>query len=186
VTLLLAAIRRGDPDAASKLLPIIYSELHRLAAYHMRRERRGHTLQATALVNEVYLKLTGGEQVDCQNRAHFIAVAAQAMRRILIDHARSRRAAVHGGGVHRLPIDDVVILSPERSAELIALDEALERLSKTEPRQSRVVELRYFGGLSVEETAAVLGLSCRSVKRDWSLARHRLHSDLASKAAHAG
>jgi RNA polymerase sigma-70 factor (ECF subfamily) len=177
-TLLLAALRSGDPEAAGKLLPLIYHELHRLASAYMRRERPDHTLQPTALIHEAYLKLTGGEPVDWQNRAHFVGAAAQAMRRILIDHARHREAAIHGGGQRKLPLDDALLLSPERASELIALDQALERLGRIAPRQSRVVDLRFFGGLTVEETAEVLGVSPRAVKRDWNVARAWLHAAL--------
>jgi RNA polymerase sigma-70 factor (ECF subfamily) len=181
-TALLAAIRQGDRDAEAQLLRVIYRELHRIASFYMRRERPDHTLQATALINEAYLKLIGCADVEWQNRAHFVAVAATVMRRILVEHARKHNAEARGGRFHKTDVTDVPDRQPTRNEELLALDQALSRLEHIEPRQARVVELRYFGGLSVEETAGVLGTSPRSVKRDWSLARIWLHRNLTQKA----
>ena len=177
VTQILHAMRSGDAAAAEQLLPLIYAELHRLAAAYMRRERKDHTLQPTALINEAYLRLAK-EKLAWQNRQHFIGVAANVMRRVLVDHARAHNAGLRGGGAQRVELEEGIALSKERSEDLLSLDDALSRLAKTNARQASVVELRYFGGLSVEETAAVLGIAPRSVKRDWSLARMWLYSDL--------
>lgn len=170
VTLLLKAMKDGDERAADQLLPLVYSELHRLAKAYMRRERKDHTLQPTALINEAYLHLAQ-DSVDWQSRAHFIGVAANVMRRLLVDHARARNAEMRMGGKERVELDEGVLMSEERSAELLALHEALTNLEKVNPRQAQVVELRYFGGFSVEEIGELLNVSPRSVKRDWSLAR---------------
>jgi RNA polymerase sigma factor (TIGR02999 family) len=170
VTGLLKALRGGDRSAAERLLPMVYAELHQVAAAYMRRERPGHTLQPTALINEAYLHLADAS-IDWQSRAHFIAVAATAMRRILVDHARAHAAAVRGGDLRRVDWEDALGISAERSAELIALDQALDRLAKANPRQARIVELHYIGGLSFDEIGAVLGLSARTIKRDWAVAR---------------
>jgi RNA polymerase sigma factor (TIGR02999 family) len=170
ITVLLKALRRGDREAGERLFPLVYAELHRLASSYMRRERQNHTLQPTALINEAYVRLAQAS-IDWQNRAHFIGVAANAMRRILVDHARARVAAVRGGGVHITEWNDNLAFTPEKSAELLALDEALDRLEKINPRQAKVVELRYIGGLSFEEIAEVLALSPRTAKRDWAVAR---------------
>lgn len=170
VTHLLKAMNDGDSSAADKLLPLVYDELHRLAKSYMMRERQNHTLQPTALINEAYLRLAG-DDVDWQSRQHFIAVAANMMRRVLVDHARAHNAEFRGGGLRHIQFEDAVALSPERSAELLAVDDALRNLAKVSPRQANVVELRYFAGLSVEEIAGVLNTSSRSVKRDWALAR---------------
>jgi len=178
VTVLLSALQKGDPDAASKLIPLVYNELRRLAGHYMRQERPDHTLQATALVHEAYLKLINQRSVDWQGRAHFFGIAAQLMRRILIDHARGHLREKRGGAQKALPLDEALVLSPEQSSELINLDEALQRLAKLDARQIRIVELRFFGGLSVEETAEFLGISSKTVKRDWSLAKAWLHGEL--------
>ena len=170
VTVLLKAMSAGDATAEQRLLPLVYRELHRLARSYMRRERPDHTLQATALINEAYLRLAGGE-VDWKNREHFIGVAAHVMRRVLVDHARAHNAAMRGGGRKRVDLDEGLVLSSGRADELLALNEALDRLAVANARQARVVELHYFGGLSMEQIAALLHLSERSVKRDWSLAR---------------
>jgi RNA polymerase sigma factor (TIGR02999 family) len=154
-----------------ELLPLVYAELRRLAAGYLRRERVGHTLQPTALVHEAYLRMVDQTQVRWQNRAHFFGVAAQMMRRILVDHARSQHAEKRGGDVQKLSLDENIDVSGTRAAELVALDEALERLAEIDPQKSRVVELRFFGGLSVEETAEVLGVSAPTVKRHWRLAK---------------
>jgi RNA polymerase sigma factor (TIGR02999 family) len=180
VTVLLKAMHDGDPTAEQRLLPLVYHELHRLARSYMRRERIDHTLQPTALINEAYLKLAGGE-VDWQNREHFVGVAAQVMRRVLVDHARAHQAEIRGGGLKRVDLDEDLVVSSARSNELLQLDEALHRLAGSNARQARVVELHYFAGLSMEEIAAVLHISARSVKRDWSLARIRLFEELRAK-----
>jgi RNA polymerase sigma-70 factor, ECF subfamily len=170
VTLLLKAMKSGDGTAVDKLFPLVYKELHRLAASCMRRERAGHTLQPTALINEAYLRLTG-DDIDWQSRAHFIGVAARVMRRVLVDHARAHNAGMRGGGLQRVELEEGMAISKERSSEVLALDDALLRLEKVNARQARVVELRYFAGLSVEEIALLLGTAPRSVQRDWALAR---------------
>jgi RNA polymerase sigma factor (TIGR02999 family) len=170
VTVLLKAMSAGDAAAERSLLPLVYHELHRLARSYMRRERPDHTLQATALINEAYLRLAGGE-VDWKNREHFIGVAAQVMRRVLVDHARAHKAEIRGGRLKRVDLDESLVLSAARADEVLQLDEALGRLASTNARQARVVELHYFGGLSMEQIAALLHISERSVKRDWSLAR---------------
>ena len=181
VTHLLHAMRAGDPGAAETLLPLIYQELHRLAKAYMRRERREHTLQPTALIHEAYLRLAH-EEIDWTSRQHFIGVAAHVMRRVLVDYARAHNAERRGGGLKRVELDDSLAIDVERIDELLAIDEALGRLAQVNPRQARVVELRYFGGLSVEEIAPILGIAPRSVKRDWSLARLWLHRELRPQA----
>jgi RNA polymerase sigma-70 factor (ECF subfamily) len=170
VTQLLKAMTSGDPTAADRLLPLIYSELHRLAASYMRRERQDHTLQPTALINEAYLRLAG-EDLHWRSREHFIGVAANVMRRVLVDHARTHNAEMRGGGLRRVELEEGVAISVDRSEEILSLDEALVRLSEVNPRQAKVVELRYFSGLSMEQIAAVLAIAPRSAKRDWALAR---------------
>jgi RNA polymerase sigma-70 factor, ECF subfamily len=170
VTQLLRAMKDGDEHAADELLPLVYNELHRLAKAYMRRERKDHTLQPTALINEAYLQLAQ-DSIDWQSRAHFIGVAANVMRRLLVDHARARNAQMRMGGKERVELDEGIIMSEERSSELLALDDALAQLELLNPRQAQVVELRYFGGFSVEEIGDLLKVSPRSVKRDWSLAR---------------
>lgn len=178
VSLLLSELSRGNQEAGEKLVPLVYEELKRLAKSYMRRERPDHTLQATALVNEAYLKLVKQNAVNWQGRSHFFGIAAQLMRRILIDHARGHLREKRGGAKEVLPLDEALVFSPERSEELVKLDEALERLSKIDARQSRIVELRFFGGLSVEEAAEFLGISPKTVKRDWSVAKAWLHGEL--------
>jgi RNA polymerase sigma-70 factor (ECF subfamily) len=178
VTLLLTALTRGDQSASEKLIPLVYDELRRLARSYMRRERPDHTLQATALVNEAYLKLVEQRSSNWQSRAHFFGVAAQVMRRILIDHARGHLRQKRGGEYEKVVLNEALVFSPEQSAELLAVDEALEKLARLDERQARVVELRFFGGLSVEEAAAVLGISPKTVKRDWSVAKAWLYADL--------
>jgi len=177
VTVLLNAMKSGDPSAADKLFPLVYQELHRLAAGYMHRERKDHTLQPTALINEAYLRLAR-EDIDWQNREHFIGVAANVMRRVLVDHARAHNAAMRGGGLARVELEDNIAVSEERSGELVLLDDALTRLEALNPRQAKVVELRYFGGLSVEQVASILGVAPRSVKRDWALARVWLFKEI--------
>lgn len=163
--------KRGDPGALERLTPLIYDELRRIAHRYARRERNGHTLQTTALVHEAYLRLAGTEKPDWQNRSHFFAVTAQVMRHVLIDHARRRRYIKHGGEAQQIPIEEASLMARERAAELVALDEALEELARIDPRKSRVVELRYFGGLSLEETAEAVGVSLMTVRRDWRAAK---------------
>jgi len=181
VTQLLKAIHAGDSQAAESLLPLVYAELHRLAKSYMRRERPDHTLQATALINEAYLRLVG-EDVDWNSRAHFIGVAAHVMRQVLVDYARARNAEQRGGGLKRVEMQDELAISPDKLDEVEQLDEALKKLEKENPRQARVVELRYFGGLSVEQIGALLQIAPRSVKRDWALARIWLFRELRPEA----
>ncbi len=182
LTQLLAAWSEGDREALDELLPLVEGELRRLAHRYMSRERRGHTLQTTALVNEAYLRLIDQKRVRWQSRAHFFAIAAQMMRRILINHARDRAAVKRGGAdARKIELDDVAELSTERAAELVALDEALDTLAEIDERKSRLVELRYFGGLSVEETAEVLGVSPDTVTREWGRAKAFLHRELQRK-----
>src|SRR5271170_1817057 len=155
VTQLLKAMNDGDRAAADRLLPLVYAELHRLATSYMRRERKDHTLQPTALINEAYMRLAK-EDLDWQNREHFIGVAAQVMRRVLVDHARAHKAKIRGGELRRVELEEGLAISEDRTVEMLTLDEALNRLTEVNPRQARVVELRYFGGLSIEQIAAVL------------------------------
>ena len=171
VTLLLRAMKNGDNSAAERLLPLVYSELHRLARSYMRRERADHTLQPTALINEAYLKLASAGNTSFQNRCHFFAVACTAMRQILVNHAKSRHAGKRGSGQVALSLDDVQLAVNEEAAVVVALHEALARLQAIDERKSKVVEMRYFGGLSIEETAEALGISVITVNRDWRLAR---------------
>jgi len=177
VTRLLKAMHDGDSDAAGNLLPLVYAELHRIAAAYMRRERDGHTLQATALINEAYMRLVG-EDIDWNNRAHFIGLAAHVMRRVLVDYARQHNAERRAGSLKRVEMKDDLAISPERLDEVLSLDEAMAKLAAKNPRQARVVELRYFGGLSVEQIAQILNVAPRSVKRDWALARIFLFREL--------
>lgn len=170
VTRLLKAMHAGDSSAAERLLPLVYSELHRLAESYMRRENPGHTLQPTALINEAYLRLVSSE-IDWNSRAHFIGVAAQVMRNVLVDFARSHSALRRAGGLRRIELQEDLVITSDRLEELMWLDEGLTRLTEANPRQARVVELRYFGGLSVDQIARILDVSSRSVKRDWKLAR---------------
>jgi len=181
VTRLLNELRNGDRTAEVKLMPLVYDELRRRAAHYMQGERRDHTLQPTALVHEAYLRLVEQREVP-ENRTHFLAVAAQLMRRILVDHARARQADKRPAPEQRISLDKALIFSEDRSSEFLALHEALERLAQWDPRQSRIVELRYFGGLSVEETAQVVGLSGTQVKREWSHAKAWLRGELAKNA----
>lgn len=178
VTQLLRAWGEGDQAALEQLIPLVHAELHRIAHHHMRREQGGHTLQTSALVNEAYLRLINARGASWQNRAHFFAVSAQIMRRILVDFARSRQNLKHGGGAQRITLDEGLVVAPERGASLLALDEALGRLAGLNSRQSQVVELRYFGGLGEEEVAEVLKISPRTVRSDWSLARAWLYREL--------
>ena len=178
VTRLLQAWSDGNAAALEQLIPLVYAELRRLAARYMRREHPHQTLQTSALINEAYLRLVSARGVQWQNRTHFFAVSAQVMRRILVDFARARQNIKRGGGARPVSLDDAIIAAPERGADLLALDEALERLTTISPRQSRVIELRYFGGLTEDEVAAVLDVSQRTVRNDWGLARAWLYREL--------
>jgi RNA polymerase sigma factor (TIGR02999 family) len=178
VTGLLQQWREGDQGALSQLLPLVHDTLHRLAHRYVNRERRGHTIQTTALVNEAFLRLVGQQAVDWQDRAHFFAVSAQVMRHILVDYARQRAAGKRGGEFRHVTLDAEAALSDERSAELVALDEALAALERVNPRGSKVVELRYFGGMSNKEAAEVLRISEATVERDWRLAKAWLYREL--------
>jgi RNA polymerase sigma factor (TIGR02999 family) len=180
VTGLLAAWSAGDRDALDRLVPIVERELHALARRRLRGERPGHTLQATALVNEAYLRLVGQQQAQWHGRGQFFAIAARLMRRILIDHARRRAYAKRGGGAPALSLDEACVVGEERAAELVALDDALSLLSSVDERKARIVELRYFGGLSVDETAALLGVHPDTVNRDWQRAKAFLRRELAA------
>ncbi len=179
VTQLLAAWERGDQAALNQLMPLVYDELHQIAHRYLRRERADHTLQTTALVNEAYLKLVGEKNPNGQNRAHFFAAAANVMRHILVDYARTRNRARRGGGAQQVPLEDALIVSTERATELLVLDDALNSLEKFDTRKSRIAELRYFGGLSVEETAAVLKVSPTTILREWRLTKAWLHHEMS-------
>jgi RNA polymerase sigma factor (TIGR02999 family) len=180
---LLLAWTNGDRDALEDLIPVVYGELRRIAVRYFRHERPDQTLQATALVHEAYFKLIGQDHARWQNRAQFFGVAAQLMRRILVDHARERAADKRGGGVRPVTLVDAIAASPARGIDVIALDEALARLTALYPEQGRLVELRYFGGLTIEETGEVLGISPATVKRQWAVARAWLLANLAREAA---
>ena len=182
VTLLLRAMKNGDERAAEQLLPLVYKELHRLAKAYMRRERSDHTLQPTALINEAYLRLAR-ENVDWQSRQHFIGFAANVMRHLLVDHARAHNAERRAGELDRVELEEGFMMSRERSKEVIALHDALGTLEQVDPRQAKVVELRYFGGFSVEEIGEILEISPRSVKRHWALARIWLFKHMAEPHA---
>ena len=183
ITILLRELSGGNKSAADRLIPLVYPNLKRLARRYMRKERADHTLQPTALVNEAYLRLVGGSEVDWKNRAHFFGVAAQLMRRILVDHARERHAAKRGGpGQQKISLDGALCYNYEDPDELLAVDEALDRLSAFDPRQARIVELRFFVGLSIEEAAEVLGFSSRTIKREWDIARAWLRGELGGMA----
>jgi RNA polymerase sigma factor (TIGR02999 family) len=182
VTQLLLDWSNGSRAALDKLIPLVDNELHRVAHHYLRQERPGHTLQTTALVNEAYLKLIDQRQVRWKSRAHFFALSAQLMRRILVDHARKRNYAKRGGGANKITFDESLVVPQDCGADLVALDEALDRLSVIDERKSKVVELRFFGGLSVEETAAVLKVSPLTVKRDWRMAKAWLFRTLNDEA----
>lgn len=181
ISQLLAAWENGDRQALDTLIPFVEGELRRLARHYMMRERPDHTLQTTALINEAFLRLAGQTQVRWQNREHFYGIAAQLMRRILLDHAKGQRRVKRWGGECKVSLSDVAVMDKRKSAELIALDEALSRLALIDQRKSRVVELRYFGGFSVEETAEVLGTSAVTVMRDWSMAKAWLRRELTGE-----
>jgi RNA polymerase sigma factor (TIGR02999 family) len=178
ITHLLKEWSAGDPQALDRLTPLVYEELRHQAARYLRRERRNHTLQTTALIHEAYLRLIDAKDVHWQSRAHFFAIAANLMRRILVDHARRRDADKRGGSHVRVQLDEALAVADEADVDLLAIDEALDRLAVIDPQQARVVELRFFSGLSVEETAAALGVSPKTVKRDWSVARAWLRREI--------
>jgi len=184
VTGLLQAWGQGDEEALQKLIPLVYEELHAAASRYMARERRGHTLQTTALIHETYLRLVDIRQVKWQNRAHFLAICARLMRRILIDFARTRGYKKRGGALFHIDFDEQFVVSSHSDANLLAVDQALERLARVDARKSRVVELRFFGGLSFKETAEVMKISSDTVKRDWKFAKVWLLRDLRGGAGH--
>src|SRR6059036_2617612 len=186
VTRLLLAWRQGDAAALDQLVPVVYQKLRRLARHYMAGQRPGHTLQATALVNEAYMRLIDCEQVNWKDRAHFFAVSAQMMRRVLVEFARSRQYQKQGGGAHKVSFDEALVVSPQRGEDLVALDAALQAFAAGYPRQSQVVELRFFGGLSVEETAQVLQVSSITVMRDWQFAKSWLARELKKGDRYAG
>lgn len=181
VTQLLVAWSNGDQAALDRLLPLVNTELRQLARRYMRRENPGHTLQTSALVNEAYMRLIDQQQVRWQNRAHFLGIVAQLMRRILIDHARNHHYAKRGGGALRVSLDEAAAVTEARAAELLAVDEALENLTAMDARKGRIVELRFFGGLSLEETAEVMGISSPTVQREWRAAKAWLHRMLTDE-----
>ncbi|MDQ3256303.1 MAG: sigma-70 family RNA polymerase sigma factor [Acidobacteriota bacterium] len=180
VTQLLVAWGGGDQAARDELMPLVYEELRRLAHKCIRRERPGHTLQTSALLNEAYLRLVDQKNIHWQDRAHFFGIAARLMRQVLVDYARKRGYAKRGGDAHRVPLDEALIVSEERAADVVALDDALKSLAEIDPRQSQIVELRFFGGLSIEETAEVLAVSPGTVMRDWTLAKAWLRRAVTS------
>jgi len=183
ITQLLAAWREGNQTALDELYPLVYDELHRLARRYMSRERKGHTLQTTALINEAYVRLVDQRNVQWANRSHFFAISAQIMRRILIDHARRHAYAKRGGGARQVSLDETAAVINDDLAEFLRLDEALKSLAELDPRRSQVVELKYFGGLNNDEIAGVLKISKNTVIRDWNMARAWLHSQLAGSAS---
>jgi RNA polymerase sigma-70 factor (ECF subfamily) len=178
VTQLLSEMQSGKTGAADELLPMVYQELRRIAGSYMRRERADHTQQATALVHEAYLQLVDQTRVDWKNRAHFFGVAAQLMRRILVEHARSHHAQKRGGDASKLALEEVINYFPQKEMTLVSLDDALHELERMDPRQSRIVELRFFGGLTTEEVSEVMGISTATIEREWRAARAWLHSQL--------
>jgi RNA polymerase sigma factor (TIGR02999 family) len=180
VTQLLIELRRGNREAEAQLIPLVYKELRRIAGMYMRKEDPRHSLQPTALVHEAYLRLTRVEQIDWQGRSHFFAIAATLMRRILIDHVRNHGAQKRGRGWDEQSLNEAILPAPERVPEILALDEALDRLARLDQRQARVVELRFFAGMNEEETGIALGVSARTVKRDWRLAKAWLYNELHS------
>ncbi len=185
---MLAAWNGGDPDVLDRLVELVYPELRRIAHRHLRRRRADESLESAALANEAYLKLVHAGGIRCENRVHFLALCSQIMRRILVDHARQQGFAKRGGDALRVPLDDMLLLARARGIELLALDEALDELARIDCRKSRVVELRYFGGLSLEEAAEALGVSADTVKRDWRMAKAWLFAELTGKqeARHFG
>ncbi len=186
ITGMLAAWNRGDPGSLDRLLDLLYPKLRRIAHRHLERRRPGESLESGALANEAYLKLVRAGGIRCQSRAHFLALCSQIMRRIVVDHARRRRSAKRGGDALCLALDEALVAAQTRGIEVLALDEALDALARIDQRKSRVVELRYFGGLDIEETAEVLGVSVDTVKRDWRMARAWLLGELTGKQGSAG
>ncbi|HKX83969.1 MAG TPA: sigma-70 family RNA polymerase sigma factor [Pyrinomonadaceae bacterium] len=178
ITKLLLAWREGEPAALDRLMPIVYDELKRLASAYMRRQKPGHSLQTVDLVNEAYMRLIDSSRVNWQDRNHFYAIASQIMRRLLVDSARKRNSQKRGGGRAQITLDDNLEVAGGAGTDIVALDEAMKRLAALNPRQSRIIELRYFGGLTEEETAEVLGLSSRTIRRDWTVARAWLFREL--------
>jgi RNA polymerase sigma factor (TIGR02999 family) len=178
ITRLLGELRAGQHEAQSKLMEAVYSDLHKIAGRMLQRERTGHTLQATALVNEAYMQMVGDARLDWKDRSHFFAAAAQSMRHILVDYARRHKAAKRDGDRHKVELTDALAISEDRLEEVLAIDEALTRLAEWDARQCRVVEMRFFGGMTEEEIAEVLGVGRRTVSRDWNLARAWLHGEL--------
>ena len=183
ITKLLLAWRDGEPAALDRLMPIVYEELKRLASAYMRRQKPGHSLQTVDLVNEAYMRLIDSSRVKWQDRNHFYAIASQIMRRLLVDSARKRNSQKRGGGRAQITLDDNLEIAGGPGTDLVALDEAMKRLAVLNPRQSRIIELRYFGGLTEEETAEVLGLSSRTIRRDWTVARAWLFRELTGPAS---
>ena len=179
ITVLLTELRKGNKAAEAELIPLVYNELHRLARHYMRGEREGHTLQTSALVNEAYLRLMGDHGVDWKNRAHFFGVSAQIMRRVLVDHTRNRDAQKRGGNVQKISLENAFVYSDEQSWQVVAVHEALNKLAEWDARQAQIVELRFFGGLSVEETAEALDFSPTTVKREFQLAKAWLYGELS-------
>ncbi len=180
ITQLLSRFRHGDREAECELLPVVYGELRRLAQNNLKRERRNHTFSPTALVHEAFLRLTGTDQPDWQDRAHFFAVAARVMRQVLVDYARRHQALRRGAGFERVPLDgDALAFSEAKSTEVLALDEALRRLEELDDRQSQIVEMKFFAGLSFEEMAEILDVSSKTVKREWAMARAWLHQEIS-------
>ena len=183
VTQVLQNISQGDRDAVEQLIPLVYDEFRALAGSYLRRENPGHTLQPTALVNEAFLKLVDQKNVDWQGKSHFFAVGAQAMRRILCDHARSKSREKRGGDRQKISLNEEITLSPQRDEDLLAVDEALVKLSKVDPRQARIVELRFFGGMTVQEVAEVLEVSKRTVEAEWTMVKAWLRRELSAEEA---
>ena len=183
LTHILAAVEKGDRFAAEQLLPLVYDELRKLAAYYLRQERSDHTLQATALVHEAYLRLVDQRHVDWKNRNHFFGVAAQLMRRVLLMHARQHHAAKRGGGAQRVPFEETAVFSPAQAEELIFIDELLIRLALMDPQQTRIVELRFFAGLTLHQAAEALGVSVATADNDWAYAKGWLKAAIAEHSA---
>lgn len=184
VSELLAKWRAGDEESLARLVPLVYKTLHRLAHCHLRKERPDHTLQTTALVHEAYLCLAKQEPMEFQDRAHFFAICAQVMREVLVQYARRKKAAKRGGGIYNLQLDQALEVADRRSVDVIALDDALTELAKLDSQQARIVELRFFGGLSIEDTSRVLGISPATVKRHWTTARIWLHNEIRKATRH--
>ncbi|HZS56863.1 MAG TPA: sigma-70 family RNA polymerase sigma factor [Bryobacteraceae bacterium] len=182
VTLLLAEWQKGDQRALDRLMPLVYDQLRRIAARYLHSERSGHTLQTTALVHEAYLRLVGENRIQWQGRTHFFGVAATLIRNILVDHARTQKALKRGAGIGKLSLDEAFAVPAENNAAILAVDDALRALSKIDPQQGRIVELRFFGGLTIEETAELLQISPSTVKRDWILAKTWIYRALSSSA----